>query len=90
MKIVNDLLFSQKSSIINAPLGSKYTSVTCKKIKRKLSYMKNLKLYGPFLWMGLNSLKATQPLQEDSLLFSTQSPGVPGTYLINYDGMKEP
>ena len=52
--------------------------------------MKNLKLYGPFLWMGLNSLKATQPLQEDSLLFSTQSPGVPGTYLINYDGIKEP
>ena len=52
--------------------------------------MKNLKLYGPYLWMGLNCLKATQPLQGDSLLFSTQSPRVPGTNLINYDGMKEP
>ena len=43
--------------------------------------MKNLKLYGPFLWMGFNCLKATKPLQEDSLLFTTQSPEVSGTQL---------
>ena len=49
--------------------------------------MKNLKLYDPFLWMGLNCLKTTQSLQGDSLLFSTQSPRVLSTYLINYDGI---
>ena len=50
--------------------------------------MKNLKLYGSFLWMRFNCLKATGPLCEDSLLFTTQSPGVPGTHLINFDGIK--
>ena len=63
-----------------------YASVACKE-QKKLSYIKNLK-YGPFLWMGFNCLKATEPLQGDSLLFTTQSPGVPGTHLINFDGMK--
>ena len=33
---------------------------------------KYLKLYGPFLWMGFNCLKATQPLWGDSLLFTTK------------------
>ena len=33
--------------------------------------------------MAFNCLKATEPLQIDSLLFTTKSPGVPGTYLIN-------
>ena len=42
----------------------------------------------PFLWMGFNCLKATQPLQEDTLLFTTQSPGVPGTHLIESGKMK--
>ena len=51
--------------------------------------MKNLKLYDPFLWMGLNCLKATWPLQGDSLLFTTQPPGVPDTHLINFDRIKE-
>ena len=50
--------------------------------------MKNLKLYGSFLWMRFNCLKATGPLCEDRLLFTTQSPGVPGTHLINFDGIK--
>ena len=45
--------------------------------------------YGPFLWMGFNSLKATEPLRQDSLLFTTQSPGVPGTHLIDIGRMKE-
>ena len=39
--------------------------------------------------MGLNCLKATEPLWEDSLLFTAQSPGVPGTHLINFDGRKD-
>ena len=38
--------------------------------------------------MGFNCLKATEPLRTDSLLFTTQSPGVPGTYLINIGRMK--
>ena len=50
--------------------------------------MKNLKLYDSFLWMGFNCLKATEPLRGDSLFFTTQSPGSPGTHLINFDGMK--
>ena len=31
--------------------------------------MKNLKLYDSFLWMDFNCLKATEPLQGDSLKF---------------------
>ena len=41
------------------------------------------KLYGPFLWMRFNCLKATKPFQGDSLLLTTQSPRVPGPHLIN-------
>ena len=37
---------------------------------------------------GANCLKATEPLRGDSLLFITQSPGVPATHLINFDLMK--
>ena len=51
-KIVNDLLFSRKISIINVRLGSKYPCVACKEKRNKISYMKNIKLYVPFLWMG--------------------------------------
>ena len=50
--------------------------------------MKKLKLYGYFLWIGFNCLKATEPLWGDSFLFTTQFPGVPGTHLINVDGKK--
>ena len=32
------------------------------------------KLYGPFLWMEFNCLKTTEPLREDSLLFTTNNP----------------
>ena len=32
------------------------------------------KLYGPFLWMGLNCLKATELLGGGSLLFTTMFP----------------
>ena len=42
----------------------------------------------PFLWMGFNCLKATEPLREDSLLFFFKSPGVSGTHLIDLGKMK--
>ena len=35
---------------------------------------KKKKPYGPFLWMGFNCLKATEPLQGDSLLFTNKFP----------------
>ena len=50
--------------------------------------MKNLKLYSCFLWMEFNCVKATEPLQWNSLLFTTQSLDVPGNHLINFDLMK--
>ena len=50
--------------------------------------MKNLKLYGPFLSMGFNCLKITEPLRRDSLVFTTYSPGVSGTHLIDPGMMK--
>ena len=46
------------------------------------------KLYGPFLWLGFNCLKATEPLRGESFLFTTQSPGVPGTHLMDLGKMK--
>ena len=44
--------------------------------------------YSSFLWLGFNCIKATEPLRGDSLLFTTRSPGVPGTYLIDLGRMK--
>ena len=50
--------------------------------------MENLKLYSSFLWKEFKCLKATEPLRGDSLLFTTQSRGVPGNHLINFNWMK--
>ena len=47
------------------------------------------KLYDPLLWMGFNFLKATESLQRGNLPFTTNSPGVPGTHLIDLGGMKK-
>ena len=44
--------------------------------------------YGPFLWMGFNYLKATEPLQGGSLLFTTKFQEIIGTHLINLRKMK--
>ena len=44
------------------------------------------KLCGPYLWMWLNRIKTTEPLRGDR--FTANSPGVPGTYLINLEGWK--
>ena len=42
----------------------------------------------PFLWKGVQlSQGCTQPLQGGSLLFTTNSPGNSGTYLINLGRM---
>ena len=38
--------------------------------------------------MGFNCLKATEPLQRDSLLFTIKSPLVSCTYLIHLRNMK--
>ena len=46
------------------------------------------KLYGTFLWMGFNCFKVAKPLSGDSLLLTTQFPGVPGIHLINIGRMK--
>ena len=43
----------------------------------------------PLLWMGFNCLKATEPLQGDSLLSTTQYSGLPGTRLVNLGKMKD-
>ena len=40
------------------------------------------KLYGLFLWMGFNYLKATEPLRGVSVLFTTKFPEILGTDLI--------
>ena len=53
----------------------------------KLDLFKKIN-YGPFLCMGFNCLKATEPLWIDSLLFTTQSQGFPGTHLIDHRRMK--
>ena len=37
--------------------------------------------------MGFNCLKAREPLRGGSLLFTTKSPGVPGTHLFNLGSM---
>ena len=51
--------------------------------------LKNLKLYGPLLWMGFNCLKATGAIRGDNLLF-TISPQkfLVYTHLSNHRRMK--
>ena len=49
----------------------------------KIIWLFSKNLYGPFLWMGFNCLKATELTRGESLLFTTQFPGVLGTHLID-------
>ena len=49
---------------------------------------KKKKLYGPFLWMGFNCLKAVESLRGSSLLFTANSPEIPGTHIIDLGRMK--
>lgn len=46
------------------------------------------KIYGPFLWMGFNCLKVTEPLLEDCLVFTTKSPGISRTHFIELRRIK--
>ena len=36
----------------------------------------------PFSWISVNCLKAAEPLSGNSLIFTTKSPGYPGTQLL--------
>ena len=51
--------------------------------------VKNKETNDSFLQMGFNYLKATEPLQRDSLLFTIQAPEVHGTHLIDPGRMKD-
>ena len=46
------------------------------------------KLYDPFLWMGFNCLKATEPLRGSSLLFTTKFPEVIVLIWLTSEGWK--
>ena len=46
------------------------------------------KNYGPFLCMGCNFHKATEPLRGDSLFFTIKSPGVLDVNLIDHERIK--
>ena len=48
------------------------------------------KLYGLFLWMGFNYLKATEPLRGVSVLFTTKFPEILGTDLIEDEMLSRP
>ena len=48
----------------------------------------NKNLYRPFLWMGFNCLKATEPLRGSILLLTTNLPEIPGTHLIDFARIK--
>ena len=50
--------------------------------------LRKTQVYGPFLWMGFNCLKATKPLQGGSLLFTTKLLEILGTHLIDLKRMK--
>ena len=41
-----------------------------------------------FLWIGFNCLNAMEPLRGHILLFTTKSPGVPGTHFIKLGRME--
>ena len=51
-------------------------------------YFKIKKLYGPFLYMGFNCLKANKPLRGVSLLFTTNFPDISSIHLIHLGSMK--
>ena len=80
-KIANDLLILQRSCIIFDWVRN--MAVLPVENNERNYLMKNLKLYGPLLWMEFSCLKATELLRGNSLLFTTQSPGVLGTDLID-------
>ena len=85
-KIANDLPILQRNSIMFDWVQN--IAVLPVENNERNYLMKNLKLYGPLLWMEFNCLKATELLRGNSLLFTTQSPGGLGTDLIDLRRMK--
>ena len=53
-----------------------------------LCSLEKKKRFGPFLWMGFNCLKTTEPLRGGSVLCTTKFPKLPGTHLIDLGRMK--
>ena len=53
-----------------------------------LTYFRLKNFNDPFLWMGFNCLKATEPLLWCSLLFTTKFTESPGTHLMDLGRMK--
>ena len=51
-------------------------------------YLFKNELHSPFLWLSFNCIKAAEALQGDSLVLSTNSPGILGTHLIHLKRMK--
>ena len=54
--------------------------------KKKIKFF--FKLCSPFLWMGFNCLKATEPRRGSSFLFTAKFTEIPGTNLIDLGRMK--
>ena len=57
--------FAMPLCLHNLSMSMVWGSIQCYYICGKL---KKAKLYGPFLWMGFNCLKTTEPLWGDNLL----------------------
>ena len=86
---------SWRHNILYISFPVKYFLFDSSQVKRSLTcsiksvVKKKKKIYGPFLWMGFNCLKATdESPRGDSLLFTTHYPGVPGGHLIDLGRMK--
>ena len=79
---------SQPAKIINKNNVECDTILDSKCVQEKIIFLEyNFKLFGPFIWMGFNCLKATEPLRGGSLLFTTKFPEIPGTHLIDLGRM---
>ena len=70
---VKSLRWSIFVKIVNGLLFSQINSIINVQLGSKFASV-------AFLWMGFNCLKATEPLREDSLLFTTQFSEVLGTH----------
>ena len=84
-----DKLQKQICRTVGPPLAVSLEPLArCRNVASLSLFLKTLKkLYGPFLWMGFNCLKARVTLRR-SLLFTTKSPEIPGTHFIDLERMK--
>lgn len=77
----HDLSVKSKEIVSSAKITQNSSSVFDKR-----TLIKNL---WPFSKVGFNYLKARQPLRVDSFLFTTKSPEITGTHLINFWRIKD-